>query len=160
MITIGKFLSTHGLNGGIKLNSYCEEPEDIFNIKLYDKSGNSIACKKIGNTSKSDVFIALVNDISSIEGVEMYKNQEIFLKREEMGEAGEDEVYVEDLVGIKVISGDLQGVVSDFYNYGAGDTIEVAWSDGEREDIPFTAPYVVKIDKKNSTIYVEKPTYI
>jgi 16S rRNA processing protein RimM len=160
MIAIGKFLSTHGLNGGIKLNSYCEVPGDIFNIKLYDGKGNNITCKKTGNTSRSDMFIVTINDISSIEGVEMYKNQEIFLKREEMKETEEDEVYVEDLIGIKVICEDLRGIVSDFYNYGAGDIIEITWDHGEKEDVPFTTPYVAKIDKKNSTIYVEKPTYI
>jgi 16S rRNA processing protein RimM len=160
MIVIGKFLSTHGLNGGIKLNSYCEIPEDIFNLNLYDGNGNSIKCKKNGNTSKNDVFIVLINEIDTIDSVEPYKNQEIFVKREELEDTAENEVYIEDLMGMEVVSGDLRGTVNDFYNYGAGDIMEILWTSGEKEDIPFTEPYITRVDKKNSIIYVEKPNYI
>jgi 16S rRNA processing protein RimM len=160
MIAIGKFLSTHGLNGGMKLNSYCEIPGDIFNLGLYDGNENSIKCKKIGNTSKNDVFIVLINEIDTIDGVESYKNQEIFVKREELENTAENEVYIEDLMEMGVVSGDLRGAVNDFYNYGAGDVIEILWTNGEKEDIPFTEPYITKMDKKNSIIYVEKPNYI
>jgi ribosomal 30S subunit maturation factor RimM len=94
------------------------------------------------------------------ENVELYKNQEIFVKKEELDDVDDDEIYVNDLIGMKVIANDLHGTVNNFYNYGGGDTIEVIWSNGDRDDIPFVEPYITKIDKKNLVIYIEKPTYI
>jgi 16S rRNA processing protein RimM len=160
MIAIGKLLSTHGLRGGIKLNSYCEKPEEIFNLKLYDADGNRIVCRRIGNTNKDDVFTVLVNDINAIDDITPYKNKEIFVKREELPEIRDDEIYVDDLLRMKVMSEDETGVVVGSYNHGAGDIMEILWDGGEKSDIPFVERYIKKIDKSASTIYVEKPTYL
>jgi 16S rRNA processing protein RimM len=148
------------LCGGIKLNSYCGKPEEIFNLKLYDIDGNKITCQKIGNTSKSDVFTVLINDITTVDGVTPYKNREIFIRREELPEIEDNEIYLNDLLNMRVISEGETGVITGSYNYGAGNVMEILWEDGKKSDIPFTEHYIKKIDKTASIIYVEKPTYI
>ena len=52
MIEIGKILTTHGLDGAVKLQSFCENPEDIFNYNLFIFNNQPISCKKVGLTSK------------------------------------------------------------------------------------------------------------
>lgn len=161
MFAIGKFLSTHGLKGGIKLQSFCEIPEDIFDMNLYLKNENKIICKKIGNTSKSDIFLAQINGVNSIEQAEQYKNTEVFVKREELEEPEEDEYYINDLIGAKVICDNKTGIVKDIYNFGAGDSIEIQWDDTKKiESFPFIEQYIKEVDIKNKTINIEKPKYI
>jgi 16S rRNA processing protein RimM len=161
MIIVGKFLSTHGLSGNIKLNSYCEEPESIFSLKLYESNGGPIVCKKVGNTSRKDVFLASIGGVKTIDEAKLYRNVEIFVKREELDETSGDEFYIEDLKNMKVIASDgEQGRVSDFRSRGRNGTMEILWESGKKEEMPFAEPYLRQIDRENSIIRVEKPTYI
>ena len=159
MLLIGKFLATHGVDGGIKIISYCENPEDIFSMKLFLENKQQISCVKKCNTSKIDTFVAYVNDIKNIEDVEKFKNKEIYSSEDELKE-NEETVYLEDLMNMKVVADGKTGTVVNIYNYGAGDSIEIKWQNGETETIPITEQYVKSIDKPNHTIFIEEPTYI
>ena len=156
LVLIGKILTSHGLNGNVKLESYCENPTDIFNYELFDINNNKMVCKQVGKTSSSNIFLAKFDTINSIEEAREYKNFEIYTKRKNLEELNDNQFYVDDIIGLKVIGGDKNGVVDNFYNYGGGDTLEVKWNDGKMESIPFG--YVKEI--KDSIIYIELPTYI
>lgn len=160
LVLIGKILSTHGLIGNVKLQSFFEEPMDIFNYNLYDKNGNIISCEKICDTSKFDTFIVHFKNINSIDETKEYRNFEIFIKRDDLEDIGENEVYINDLIGMQVDCTNKKGVVCDVYNYGAGDVIEIKWENGKIESIPFVNNYVKQVDKINKIIYIETPKYI
>ena len=158
LILIGKILTTHGLNGNVKLESFCENPQDIFSYNICDNSGNNMPCKQVGKTSNPNIFLAKFDNINSIDEAKEYKNFELFVKREDLEELEDNQFYVNDLIGMKVLADNKEGIVDSSYNYGAGDVIEVKWSSGKMESIPFNDTYIKKIE--NNTIYIELPTYI
>jgi 16S rRNA processing protein RimM len=160
-VMVGKILSTHGLNGDVKLMSFCENPEDIFNYTLLDKNNNIMRCKRVGSTSKPNVFLAKFENLNSIDEANRYRNYELFIKKEDLAEIDDDNsVYVDDLINMKADSGEKKGIIRDVYNYGAGDVVEIEWSDGKIESIPFTETFIREIDKKNSIVYINLPSYI
>lgn len=158
LILIGKILSSHGLNGNVKLESFCENPTDIFEYDLYDKNGNLMSCKQVGKTSNSSVFLAKFDIINSIDEAQEYRNFDIYTKRENFEALDDNQFYVEDLIGRKVLADKKSGVVDNFYNYGGGDTLEVKWDNGQLESIPFNNDYIKEI--KDNVIHIELPTYI
>ena len=156
LVLIGKILTTHGLNGNVKLESFCENPIDIFNYELFDDKCNKMICRQVGRTSNPSIFLAKFENINSIDEAREYRNFEIYTKRKNLENLSDNQFYVDDIIGLKVVGENKNGIVDNFYNYGGGDTLEIKWSDGKMESIPFS--YVKEI--KNDTVYVELPTYI
>lgn len=158
-ILIGKILSTHNLKGDVKLLSYCENPEDIFNFSLYDKNNNEMKFRKIGLTSKKNIFLAKLENSNSIEEARKYINSELFIKRENLEKTKENETYINDLFNMKVDGDGKIGIVENVYNYGAGDVIEIRWEKNNKlESIPFNKNFIKEI--KENTIYINLPSYI
>ena len=161
LICIGRILSTHGLIGNVKLESFCENVTDIFNYELFDKNYNKMSCKKVAKTNKYNVFIVKFENINSIEEAEKYRNFEIFTKKDNLEEINDNQVYINDLIGMVVNGDNKTGIVNDVYNYGAGDSIEILWDDNKKlESIPFTKDFIKKIDKENKILYIDLPKYI
>lgn len=158
LILIGKILATHGLNGNVKLESFCENPQDIFDYTLYNNNGETMPCKQVGKTSNPTIFLVKFDNINSIDEAKEYKNFEIFIKRKDLKKLEKNQFYISDLIGKKVIADTKNGVVDKSYNYGAGDVIEVKWNDGKMESIPFNETYIKDIQE--DVIYIELPTYI
>ena len=158
LVLIGKILTSHGLNGNVKVESYCEEPQDIFSYNVCSKSGESMPCKQVGKTSNPNIFLVKFDKINSINEAKEYKNFELFIKREDLEDLNDNQFYVNDLIGMKVVADNKEGIVDSSYNYGAGDVIEVKWNDGKMESIPFNDKYIKNIE--NNTIHIELPTYI
>lgn len=159
-ILIGKILSTHGLTGNVKLESFCENPQDIFSYNLYDLNGNKLNCKQVGKTSKLNVFLAKFDNINSIDEAREYRNFEIFIKKEDLPEVADDEIYIDDLIDMNVNGEGKLGKVVDVYNYGASDVVEIKWEDGKTETVPFTEDFIQEIDKNNNVLYINLPKYI
>ena len=103
LILIGKILATHGLNGNVKLESFCENPQDIFGYTLYNNKGEAMPCKQVGKTSNPTIFLVKFDNINSIDEAKEYKNFEIFIKRKDLKELDKNQFYISDLIGKKVI---------------------------------------------------------
>ena len=64
-IVVAKILTSHGVKGFVKLESYMEKPKDIFNYcnDLFDKNNKQFKIKFIG-TLKHNIFITQVEGIN------------------------------------------------------------------------------------------------
>ncbi len=158
MIEIGKILTTHGLDGAVKLQSFCENPEDIFNYNLFIFNNQPISCKKVGLTSKKDVFLAKFENISSIDEAKKYRNTILFTKEDDLD--NDSMMYINDLINMSVISNGKVGKITEFSNYGAGDIIDIEWEDGKKESILFNKNIVNSVDKDKNIINIKTPEYI
>ena len=79
-IVIAKILTSHGVKGNVKLESYMEKPKDIFKYsdKLFDINGKQFIIKFIG-TIKENVFITKVDCIDTVECARSYRNAELYI---------------------------------------------------------------------------------
>ncbi|GHU27182.1 ribosome maturation factor RimM [Bacilli bacterium] len=160
MLQIGKILSTHGLEGNVKIISFFEEPEDIFKYEIMDKDKNTLKCKKVGLTNKKDVFLAKFERINSIDEAKKYNGIELFTPSQNLPATLENEVYLEHLIGMAVVGGNKAGIVESISNYGAGYILEIEWNNGKSESILYTDNFVKNVDKKNRIITIDLPSYI
>ena len=158
-ILIGKITSVHGIKGAVKIISFAEIPENIFNYQVFDKEGKVVKIKKIGILNNGS-FISQINDINNRNEAEKLINLELFIDKSELKSLQDGEFYINELIGMKVKSDNSFGKVINIYNYGAGDVMEIKLENNKSIDIPFVEQYVKNIDIKNQIIEVELPEYI
>ncbi|MDR2777246.1 MAG: ribosome maturation factor RimM [Rickettsiales bacterium] len=160
MIKVGKILSSHGLSGNVKVISFFETPEDIFRYRITDSNNSDLNGVRVGSTGRKDVFLVKFEHINSIEEAKIHNGTELFVDTEDLPPLLENEIYIENLVGMSVVAGDRRGTVSSLVNYGAGDVLEIEWNSGGSEYIIYNEDTVEKVDKQNRIIKIHLPSYI
>jgi 16S rRNA processing protein RimM len=124
-VVVGKVRTAHGLLGSVKIESFTKNPNDIFNLTpFYVKDVEFTSWNRIQKTSSPHVFIvALAQDR---EGALAYREEYVTVCRSILP-ADEDDIYYVDLIGQSLYTpcGNLMGHVKDFYNFGAGDILEI-----------------------------------
>ena len=155
LVPIGRFGKTHGLNGEIKLISFCHPAESIQNFKNFfinDEEEVEITFK----SESSNHMVVKINNIDSINEVEKFVNIEINVPREDFPEIDDGSIYWNDLVGSKVKNTDEKslGTVIKIENHGASDLLFIQGSD-EEIIIPIEENFFKKFDNENKLITVD-----
>ena len=134
-ITIAKITSVYGIKGLVKLVSFTENPKDFvkYSTKLFDIK-NKIIDKKIINQipSKDDnFFVVKIEGINNRNQADLLKNTELFIKRDDLLNAQENEFYYVDLIGMDVfdLAKEKIGKVVAVNDFGAGGVIDIKFDD-------------------------------
>lgn len=163
-IVVAKILTSHGVKGFVKMESYMDKPKDIFNYSdnLYDVNNKKFKVEFIG-TAKPGVFITRVEDINSMESAKSYRNTELYVDINLLPENKDDSFYFEELIGLEArsVDGKSKGTINSIDDFGAGVVVEVKWN-GEKmeESIPFVEEYLKEINLEKGFILVERPDYV
>jgi len=156
-ITIGRFGSTFGIQGWIKIISFTDPVENIINLApLFIKKNNDwqqLYLKDIKKHGKN--IIAKINDVNDPETAAMYTNLDIAIEHEQLPKLAKNEYYWSDLEGLNVINKEGQelGQVDHLFATGSNDVLVVK-NDHERL-IPYIDDVVLKIDIENKLITVD-----
>ena len=148
-IECAKIINTHGCHGGLKLESWCNTPEELAELKkLYIKNGELFTAL---NVSKASVFkqfvIVTVDEISSMDDAMAMKGTVLYADRDDFS-LEEGEYFIADLNGLPVIDANTQkqyGKIVDVINRGASDIYVVDTPTGERM-IPVVSEFVSRVD--------------
>lgn len=162
-VLAGVITAAHGIKGEVKLKSFTAEPEAIAAYgPLVTMQGDSLEIEKL--KPQKDGFIAVLKGVRDRNRAETLKGAELFLKRAQLPAPEKNEVYLHDLIGVRVMSiaGEIFGTVIAVPNYGAGDLLEIRRDDvKETVLVPFTEIYVPKIDLDKAELTLDLPeTYL
>ena len=148
-IECGKIINTHGCHGGIKLESWCNTPEDLASLKrFFIEDTNGYIQYKVKKSSTFKQFVLM--DVQGVEDMDTalaLKNKTVFALRDDFA-LDDGEYFIADLIGLDVIdaeNGTVYGKISDFINRGASDIYVVQTTNGERL-IPAVDEFVVSVD--------------
>lgn len=163
-IVVAKILTSHGVKGYVKLESYMEKPKDIFKYSndLYDINNKKFKINFIG-TIKPDIFIAKIDGIDDMDVAKSYRNTELYMDIDLLPETDDGEYYYNELIGMKVKSADgkYNGVIANIDDFGAGVVVEIKWDDEKMEEsLPFVEEYFKEINIEDGFVVVERPEYI
>jgi 16S rRNA processing protein RimM len=148
-IECAKIINTHGCHGGIKLESWCNSPEDLASLKyVYLKNSSSYEKYKVIKASVFKQFVIMeLEGVSDMDAALALKNKTLYAARSDF-RLEDGEYFIADIVGIEVIdadSGEKYGKVSDIINRGASDIYVVETPNGERM-IPAVDEFIVNVD--------------
>ena len=133
---VGAIIDAYHMQGMVKIKTFTAKPENIGKLKCLDEKGSPVIVEA---TSKVGVFrIKGINDRTEAEAMIGTK---IYVQREDLPKIdSEEEFYMEDMAGMIALDmkGNQIGIVKGCYNFGAGDILEISFTDGKEEMYLFT----------------------
>ena len=127
LIEIGCFVGVHGIKGQVKLNSFTEIPESIFNYKEFflEKNDNVLKLKLISKVKQN--LICKIENVETRNEAEKYRGLKLFIKKDSLPKLEESEFYHRDLIEFQVynLKKESFGKIQSFNDFGGGLLIEV-----------------------------------
>lgn len=151
-VCLGAFAGAYGVKGATKVRSFTEREEGVAAYgPVESEDGKRRFTLSIIRALKPGLVVAAAPEIESREDAAALAGVRFYVLRSALPPAGDcDDFYMEDLVGLKVVSGagaDL-GRIAGVHNFGAGDILEIAGRPGAAGSIfaPFTKAFFPAVD--------------
>ena len=159
-ICVGAFSGSYGVNGEVRLKSFCADPEAIADYSpLTTEDGKHSYAITITRSIKG-ALAAKVEGITNKEQADDLKGIRLFASRDQLPALPDDEFYYADLIGLTVLDtgGTVLGKVHAVQNHGASDLLEVMpQAGGNTILLPFTREVVPTVDLSAGRIIVDPP---
>ncbi|MBX9761267.1 MAG: ribosome maturation factor RimM [Beijerinckiaceae bacterium] len=162
-ILVGRFGAAHGVRGEIRIKSFTADPMALASYAgLTDQTGARSFRIESARPVKDDLIVARVAGLKDRNGAEALTNVEIYIAREALPPAGEEEFYIADLIGMRaeLADGAAFGTITNVLNFGAGDILDIALEGGGSRLLPFTRACAPHVDVSGRRVIVAPPDEI
>ncbi|WP_038173822.1 MULTISPECIES: ribosome maturation factor RimM [Vibrio] len=164
-IVVGKFGASYGIRGWLKVLSYTDDAESIFDYTPWyiNQGGKWVEYKAESWKRHNKGLVVKLEGLEVREDAQILTNFEISIDPAVLPELPSDEFYWRDLIGMQVVTdkGYDLGIVSDMLETGSNDVLVIkanlkdAFGQKERL-IPFLEEQVIKnIDREAQRIEVD-----
>ncbi|SIN75081.1 ribosome maturation factor RimM [Vannielia litorea] len=160
MICVGAIGGAFGVQGEVRLKSFCAEPSDIAD---YGPLSTEDGARRFTVTLTRPLKGALgarLGGVSTKEQADALKGTRLYVARERLPALPDDEFYHSDLMGLTVVDtgGATLGKVHAVHDHGAGDLLEVRREGGSDSFyLPFTRAAVPTVDLAARRIVADPP---
>ncbi len=158
-ITVGIILRPHGVKGYVRVQPTTDHPERFHQLKVVQVVGpegvpERLTIDRVSYQGKN--LLIKFAEVGSRTDAEKLRGREIVITREECLPLGQDEYYIFDLVGCRVLTtgGEEIGIVEDVWSYPANDVYVVRKGDLEVL-IPAVAHVVKNVNLDRKEIIIE-----
>lgn len=165
LVTLGKLGAVYGVKGWLKVHSYTDDAESIFDYSPWELSlgGQSRVLKVTDWRRHNKGLIAKFDGVDDREDAQRLVGIEISVALNSLPELEDDEFYWRDLIGMRVVnaSGYDMGEVVRMMETGSNDVLVVKANSkdafGKRERlIPFVeGDFIKHVDKTTKSIEVD-----
>lgn len=158
-VCLGAVATAHGVRGELKLKCFTERPEDVAAYgPVYDRHGARLFALEVLRVVPGGV-IARADGVRDRSAAERLRGTALYVPRDALPAADEDEFYHDDLIGLDARDGHGTplGVVRAVFDFGAGDLLEIVTPGGKFLHVPFTKAAVPAIDLADGVVTVEPP---
>ena len=162
LLKVGVITTTHGVRGEVKVYPTTDDAERFLDLDyVMLDTGKEYRRLDIKNVRFfKNLAILKFDGIDNINDIEKYKGCSLWIPREEGQELGEDEYYIADLIGMKVVleDGSSFGTLTDVMETGANDVYVVENGEGEEILLPAIRECILDVDveKNVMTIHLMK----
>lgn len=129
-LKIGGIISTHGLKGEVKVYPTTQDVHryDVLDTAYIEMPSGKIPVHVERVRYFKNLVIVKFRGLDRIEDVEGYLKHDLYVSREDAIELGENEYFVGDVIGLKVITDDgrVLGILDDVMETGANDVYVIA----------------------------------
>lgn len=152
--------AAHGLKGEVRLWSFTQDPRAVRNYGPLESENGARSFTIKGLRAAKDHFVAKLSGIDNRDAAEALNNIELYIARDKLPPAAQDEFYHADLVGLAAVAtdGTELGEIVAVQNFGAGDILEIRLkANGETVMLPFTESIAPVIDIAAGRIVIDAP---
>ena len=157
-LKVGVITTTHGVRGEVKIYPTTDEPERFLELDhvLLD-TGKEFRDLEIKNVRFfKNLVILKFKGIDNINDIEKYKGHDLWIPREEGQELDEDEYYIADLLGLRVIldDGTEFGTLKNVMETGANDVYIIDTNAHGEVLVPAIRECIQDIDLEKNTMTI------
>ena len=161
-ICVARIGAPHGVRGEVKLWTFTEDP---FAVKRYGPLLTRDGARQFEVTQAREAkghLVAALKGVATREDAERLNGVELYVARDKLPATAEDEYYHADLIGLAAVTplNEPLGSVVAIHNFGAGNLIEIAPSQGATLLLPFTNAVVPSVDLAGGRVVIELPEEI
>ena len=157
-LRVGVITSTHGVRGEVKVFPTTDDAKRFKKLKhVMIDTGKELKPMEIEQVKFfKNMVIVKFKGFDNINDIEIYKNKDILITREDAVPLGPDENFIVDLIGLKVMTdeGEELGTLKDVLQTGANDVYEVEMADGRSLLLPAIKQCILNVDVENGMMQV------
>ncbi len=161
LVPMGRVLGPYGIEGFVKIESYADS-HDFFqpgnSVFLEPKGGVPRRLNIVSAIPRGRFLLVRFEGFEEVGRADRLSGSSLLVPRSSLGDAGEDQFYWFELIGLKVLDaeGAFRGEVKSLFRTEAHDVLVVRSTAGERL-IPAVEEFVREVDLPNGTIRLEFP---
>lgn len=158
-IILGRFASTYGIQGWIKVTSYTDPPDNLLQYPSWQvKHQDQWQSIEIEDAKTHNQFIIIkIHGYDTPETVKSFTNELIGVEREELPKLKENEYYWVDLIGLRVVN--LEGVelgyIKSLMETASNDVMIIHDKNNQERLIPYLNHVVKSIDLDKKIMVVD-----
>ena len=142
-------INTHGVRGDVKLESLCDSPDVLADLKrvFVHENGKYREIKVIHTSIFKQFVLATLEGVTDMDQAAAMKGTTLYASRDDF-ELEEGDYFIADLIGLPVIdvdNGKTYGTVKEVINRGASDIYVIKTPAGEAM-MPAVDEFVKEID--------------
>ena len=157
-LQVGVISSTHGVRGEVKVFPTTDDVTRFRQLKkVYLDTGREMLPLEIQNVKFFKQFVIVkFKEFDNINDIERYKRCPLLVTRENAVPLEEDEYFVADMIGMKVITEDGTefGTLSDVMETGANDVYVIDSKEHGEVLMPAIKECVLNVDMESGIITV------
>lgn len=162
LILLARIGAAHGVKGEVRVKAFTAVAADIAAygpLEAADGRRFEVAALRPAAGTQADMLVVRFKEVADRTAAEALNGLDLFVPRDRLPPAEEDEFYHSDLVGVVAVlpSGETLGTVVAVQNFGAGDILEVAPPRGPNLMLPFTRAVVPEVDVAAGRLTVVPP---
>ena len=158
-LLIGQVLRPQGIKGLVKVRPDTDDPERFLDLEsVFVKQGEAYTEMPVDEVSvREDGVYLRLNGVHDRDAAEKQRDLMLYVDRAHAVELGEDETFICDLIGCKVIDlqGNELGTVKDVLQPGGNDVYVIKTPKGEML-LPALKHVIPTVDVKNGTMTVDE----
>jgi 16S rRNA processing protein RimM len=162
LVVMGRITVPFGVKGWVKVHPFTETPESLLDYRTWwvGKEGEWRELEVESAEAHGASVAAKLEGCEDRDAAALFRGREIAIPRDAFPEAGENEFYWADLIGLEVVNEQDErfGKVTEVFKTGASDVLVVVEgpeSDKRERLIPFLESVVRKVDLQGRVIRVD-----
>lgn len=125
LLQVGTIIKTHGIRGEVKVYPLTDDVNRFKSLKevILEPDKDNITLEIEGVKFFKNIVIIKFKNYNNINDIEMHVKKGIYVTRDNAVELEDDEYFVADLIGLKVVTDEDEdfGMVKDVLHTGAND---------------------------------------
>ncbi|MBP3617539.1 MAG: 16S rRNA processing protein RimM [Lachnospiraceae bacterium] len=158
MLRVGVITTTHGVRGEVKVFPTTDDANRFKKLKkaYLDLERELLPVTVEGVKFFKQMVIVKFKEINDMDKAALYRNKDILIDREDAMPLKENEFYICDLIGLKVVTdkGEELGTLCEVLQTGANDVFEVMLPNKETVLIPYIEDCVKEISLEEGKVTV------
>jgi 16S rRNA processing protein RimM len=158
-LCVGLISGAHGIRGQVRLRSFTDDPESIFDYKPLMSEDGEREFKLEPKGINKDQFIVEVEGVADRNGAEALRGTKLFVERLKLPKPKKNQYYDADLIGLAAKDGQGKdyGKILAVHNYGAGPFLEIGTNKKDSFMLPFTDACVPGVDVAGGFALIAPP---